>query len=53
MPFNKDIIDADVSFYKSKGVNFISSFAAFLDDKYVKKHNIPPIKDYGSILNSN
>lgn len=52
LPFNAEIVEKDVAFYSSLGFDSITSFAAFLDEKYVKRNGLPPLKDYGRILNS-
>ncbi len=50
LPFQEQVVETDVKFYKSLGFKSITSFAVFLDDLYMEKHGIPPIKKYGDIL---
>ncbi|MFX0098410.1 MAG: DUF4838 domain-containing protein [Candidatus Hodarchaeota archaeon] len=52
LPFYPEVLEKDVKFYKSLGFDSITSFAAFLDEKYVKKNGNPPIKEYGRILDA-
>jgi hypothetical protein len=53
LPFYPEVVKRDVTFYKSLGFDSITSFAAFLDDKYVKKNGLPPLKVYGRVLQQN
>ncbi|MHA1804107.1 MAG: DUF4838 domain-containing protein [Promethearchaeota archaeon] len=52
IPFQEEILQADVNFYKSLGFKSMTSFAVFLDDLYIKKYGFPPITRYGEILKS-
>lgn len=50
IPFNNEICKRDIDFYKEKGFDFITTFAAFVDEDYFKAYGMPPVSDYGKAL---
>lgn len=50
LPFNRDILEKDVEFYRAKGFERITSFGCFLGEEYAKKFGIPPVKEYAEAL---
>ncbi len=50
LPFNREILQKDVSFYRSKGFEHITSFGCFLGEEYSQQYGIPPVKEYGTTL---
>ncbi len=51
VPFEETVMERDVAFYRSLGIDFITSFGAFLNEEYQALHGTPPIRRYGEILN--
>lgn len=45
-------VTEDVRFYASLGVEFITTFAAFMDEKYLDKYGYDCVKRYADILHS-
>ncbi len=50
VPFYPDVAESDAAFYKSLGINYITTFASFIGKEYLELHGLPPIKEYGDIL---
>lgn len=50
LPFDLKILAQDVSFYRAKGFERITSFGCFLGEEYAKKYGIPPLKEYADAL---
>jgi hypothetical protein len=50
VPFNPEIIERDVKYYKNLGVDAIKSFASYMGREYYELYGEPPIKEYGEIL---
>ena len=52
LPWNPDVVTADLNVYASRGVRHITSFAVYIDADYVRQYGEPPIRDYGKLLQS-
>ena len=52
LPFNREILQKDVSFYRSKGFEHITSFGCFLGEDYAMQYGIPPVKKYVEMLSA-
>lgn len=50
IPFDNDLLKRDIAFYKGKGVDFITTFGAFIDEDYYNLHGMPPVEEYGRAL---
>lgn len=50
LPFDREFLEQDVSFYRSKGFERITSFGCFLGEEYAKKYGIPPVEEYAGVL---
>ncbi|MBN1418371.1 MAG: DUF4838 domain-containing protein [Planctomycetes bacterium] len=50
LPFDPDVLSADLETYGSRGIRHITSFAVYIDADYVARHGEPPIGDYGARL---
>ena len=50
LPFNRDILEKDVEFYRAKGFEHITSFGCFLGEEYANEFGVPPVKEYGEVL---
>ena len=49
---NPHRVKADVDFYASFGVRFITTFAAYMDEQYLEKFGYDAVKQYAEILHS-
>ena len=50
LPFNRDVLEKDIAFYRAKGFERITSFGCFLGEEYAKEFGIPPVKEYAEAL---
>ncbi len=50
IPFYNEVFLRDVDYYSSNGIDFITSFGAFIDEEYYNAHGIPPVMEYGKGL---
>ncbi|MBQ5842908.1 MAG: DUF4838 domain-containing protein [Clostridia bacterium] len=50
LPFNRDILEKDVEFYRAKGFERITSFGCFLNEEYASEYGIPPVKEYAEAI---
>jgi hypothetical protein len=52
LPWNKEVFESDIALYASLGIQNITSFAVYVDDKYLADYNndILFLKDYGAGL---
>jgi|LSQX01.3.fsa_nt_gb hypothetical protein len=50
LPFNEDLLAADVKFYLEQGFLDLTSFACYLGPDYAASFGQPPIKRYGQLL---
>lgn len=50
LPFDPEIMKRDVAWYASLGIRSLTSFGCFLDADYVRRHDEPPIRQYGGLL---
>ena len=50
LPFYRQAVDADVSFYLQKGFDSLTSFGCGLGADYAARFGDPPIAEYGKIL---
>ena len=47
LPWRQDVFESDVAFYRSLGVNHVTSFGNGIDKYYVDHYGQPPLKQYG------
>ncbi|MEW5974583.1 MAG: DUF4838 domain-containing protein [Acidobacteriota bacterium] len=52
LPWDRDVLAADVAQYRQRGIPHITSFAVFLDAEYLRRYGEPPLSEYGAVLNS-
>ncbi|MBR2914502.1 MAG: DUF4838 domain-containing protein [Clostridia bacterium] len=52
LPFNREVLEKDVLFYRAKGFERITSFGCFLGEEYANQFGVPPVKEYGEVLNN-
>ncbi|MDR1096629.1 MAG: DUF4838 domain-containing protein, partial [Tannerella sp.] len=52
LPWHKDVFESDIALYASLGIQNITSFAVYVDDKYLADYNndLQFLKDYGAGL---
>lgn len=50
LPFDKEIMQRDLHYYRSLGIGSAASFGVFLDREYLDSHGVPPIQDYANLL---
>lgn len=50
VPFNPQILAADLDTYRRRGIRHVTSFAVYIDADYVARHGEPPLKEYGDQL---
>jgi len=48
--FDPAVIEADTAFYRSLGINFITSFGSWLGEDYRALYGLPPAAEYGAAL---
>ena len=48
-PF-QNVMEADVKYYTSLGINTVKSFGSYISAEYLRLHGKPPVADYGEIL---
>ena len=48
LPWNRDVFEADIDAYANLGIRNITTFAAYIDDKYVETYkDLSFLKEYG------
>lgn len=52
LPFNSEVLEKDVLFYRAKGFERITSFGCFLGEEYANQFGVPPVKEYGEVLSN-
>ena len=50
VPFDARTMQADAAYYRSLGIDFVTSFGSWLDRDYRMLYGIPPVVEYGEIL---
>jgi uncharacterized protein DUF4838 len=50
LPFNSNVLAADLEVYGSRKIRHVTSFAAYMDADYVAKYGEPPLNSYGREL---
>ena len=50
LPWNPEVLAADANQYAKLGIQHITSFATWIDDRYVVAHGEPPLDEYARIL---
>ena len=50
VPFQPELLAADLEFYARLGFRSVTSFGVFLDAYYFATHGTPPVADYGHAL---
>lgn len=50
LPFNPQVLAADLQTYGSRGIRHVTSFGVYLDSEYVSRFGEPPINAYGLAL---
>ena len=52
LPWDKDVLIADLESYRRRGIRHVTSFACFIDADYIKLHGDPQpaLADYGQAL---
>jgi hypothetical protein len=54
LPWRRDVVEADVATYASRGIRHVTSFAVFVDAEYRRKYGEPTfIAEYGAALAGN
>jgi hypothetical protein len=48
--FGQKQVKEDIAFYVSQGFQSITSFGVFLDADYFREYGIPPVEEYGRVL---
>jgi hypothetical protein len=53
LPWRRDVLEADLETYASRGIRHITSFAVYVDAEYRRRYGEPEfIAEYGSILSA-
>lgn len=50
IPFSQEVLERDVSFYAKLGFRRFSTFGVWIDNDYVEQFGVPPLKEYGRVL---
>ncbi len=50
VPWNPDVVAADAEVYSGRGIKHVTSFATWIDDRYLKAFGEPPLEAYGRLL---
>lgn len=50
VPFDPNVLAADLNTYARRGIRHITTFAVYIDAEYVSRYGEPPLKEYGSQL---
>jgi len=51
LPWNREVFESDIDTYASFGIRSITSFAVYIDDKYIEAHkDLSFLKEYGDGL---
>jgi hypothetical protein len=53
LPWRRDVLEADLATYASRGIRHITSFAVYVDAEYRQRYGEPTfIHEYGAILSA-
>jgi hypothetical protein len=53
LPWRRDVLEADLATYASRGIRHITSFAVYVDAEYRRRYGEPEfIREYGAILSA-
>ena len=50
VPFNPQVLAANLDTYGRRGIRHVTTFAVYIDADYVSRHGEPPLKQYGELL---
>ncbi len=50
LPWNPNVFQMDIAAYAARGIGHITSFATWIDDRYVRDVGEPPLEEYGHAL---
>lgn len=50
LPWRRDVFLQDIATYANRGIQHITSFAAYMDADYVRRYGEPPLDEYGQGL---
>ncbi len=50
VPFDAQVLAADLGTYGRRGIRHITTFAVYIDAEYLSRHGEPPLKEYGGQL---
>ncbi len=50
VPFDPQVLSADLDTYGRRGIRHVTTFAVYIDSDYVARHGEPPLKQYGQQL---
>lgn len=48
LPFDPQVLAADLKTYARRGIRHVTTFAVYIDADYVARHGQPPLKEYGN-----
>lgn len=51
LPFNPEVLSADLDTYARRGIRHVTTFAVYIDAEYVAKYGAEPLRQYGEALN--
>lgn len=52
LPWNPDVVAADLDTYARLGIRHATTFAVYIDKEYVDRFGEPPLNEYGRLLTS-
>ena len=53
LPWNKKVFQQDIDTYAKRGIKHVTTFAAYIDDEYIKTHkDLSFVKEYGEGMKS-
>lgn len=50
IPFDPQVLAADLDTYGRRGLRHVTTFAVYIDAEYVSRHGQPPLQEYGEQL---
>ena len=50
VPFDPQVLAADLDTYGGRGLRHVTTFAVYIDAEYVMRHGEPPLQEYGEQL---
>lgn len=50
IPYDDEVLRADLAYYASRGVRAVTTFGVWLNAEYFERYGPPPVKEYGAAL---